>query len=253
MILSFPTSICFIGHFNFYKRLFSSDSDLALRRNSSRRKDLRRNLFFHLILSIVFGALMHFGYGLGLLVFNLTSIESFIASLLNFATLSAFIYFSLIRYSAVIGIQQAYFYFQESQERAFRLREVELKMLKMQLHPHSFFNTVNAIFALMYRSPKRTDRMIIQLGDLFRVALRKNKTQEVPLREELEILEAFLRIHQTLMSKKLQIESQTLDALVPNLIFQPLAENAIQHGLAPTIGCMKTANTCHSRNLGGVL
>jgi len=90
---------------------------------------------------------------------------------------------------------------------------------------------------LMYRSPKDADQMIIRLGDMFRVALKKDKTQEVSLREELEFLQAFLQIHQTLMGKRLQIESEiapeTLDALVPNFILQPLAENAIQHGLAP--------------------
>jgi sensor histidine kinase YesM len=198
---------------------------------------LWRSLLLHLFLSLIFGAIMHFGYSFGLLVFNLSSIESFRAGLSNFATLFAFIYSSLIRYAAVIGIQQAYFYFRESQERAFRLQQAELEMLKMQLHPHFFFNTLNAISALMYRSPKEADRMIIQLGDIFRIALRKDKTQEVLLKEELEFLQAFLQIHQTLMGKRLkiewEIEPQTLDALVPNLILQPIAENAIQHGLAP--------------------
>jgi sensor histidine kinase YesM len=107
----------------------------------------------------------------------------------------------------------------------------------MQLHPHFFFNTLNAISALMYRSPKEADRMITQLGDLFRVSLRKDKAQEIPLKEELEFLKAFLQIHQTLMGKRLQVEweveTETLDALVPNLLLQPLAENAIQHGIAP--------------------
>jgi LytS/YehU family sensor histidine kinase len=171
-----------------------------------------------------------------MLAFNLASFESIKVSVSNFATLFAFIYASLLRYSATIGIQQAYLYFRESQERAFHLKQAELEMLKMQLHPHFFFNTLNAISALMYRSPKEADRMITRLGDLFRLALRKDKTQEVPLKEELEFLQAFLQIHQTLMGKRLQIEwnvePQTLDALVPNLILQPLAENAIQHGVA---------------------
>ncbi|MDQ3714037.1 MAG: histidine kinase [Acidobacteriota bacterium] len=202
-----------------------------------RQPHLWRNLFFHLLFSIVLGAVLHVAYILVLIVFNLTSVESLSAGLLNFATLFAFIYSSLIRYPAVIGIQQAYFYFRESQERAFRLQQAELEMLKMQLHPHFFFNTLNAISALMYRSPKEADRMIVRLGDMFRVVLRKDKTQEVVLKEELEFLESFLQIHQILMGKRLKTEwriaPETLDALVPNLILQPLAENAIQHGLAP--------------------
>jgi LytS/YehU family sensor histidine kinase len=107
----------------------------------------------------------------------------------------------------------------------------------MQLHPHFFFNTLNAISALMYRSPKQADRMIVLLGDIFRFAIRKDKTQEISLKEELGLLQAFLQIHQTLMGKRLQIEweiePKTLNAMVPSLILQPLAENAIQHGLAP--------------------
>jgi two-component system LytT family sensor kinase len=144
---------------------------------------------------------------------------------------------SFIYYSGSLAVHQAVFYSRKYQERAFRLQQAELQMLKMQLHPHFFFNTLNAISALVYRSPKEANRMIMQLGDLFRVSFRKDKAEEVPLKEELDFLEAFLQIHQTLMGKRLQIkwdiQPETLDALVPNLILQPLAENAIQHGLAP--------------------
>jgi two-component system, LytTR family, sensor kinase len=117
------------------------------------------------------------------------------------------------------------------------LQQAELQVLKMQLHPHFFFNTLNALSALIYRSPKDADQMITQLGDLFRFALRKDKAQEISLAEELDFLKAFLQIHRTLMGKRLQvdwkIEPETLSALVPNLILQPLVENSIQHGLAP--------------------
>ena len=79
--------------------------------------------------------------------------------------------------------------------------------------------------------------MITQLGDLFRYALRKDKAQEISLTEELDFLQAFLQIHQTLMGKRLlvewKIEPETLSALVPHLILQPLVENSIRHGIAP--------------------
>lgn len=201
------------------------------------RQHLWRNLFFHSLLSIASGIIQHYGYSLGLLALNLTTPEAFRASLFNLPVLFNFISTSILRYAAVIGIQQAYLHFRESQERAFRLQQAELEVLKMQLHPHFFFNTLNAVSALMYRAPKEADRMIVQLGDIFRLALRKEKAQEVALKEELEFLQGFLQIHQTLMGKRLQvewrIEQETLDASVPNLILQPLAENAVQHGLAP--------------------
>lgn len=201
------------------------------------RRHLWRNLSLHLLFAIAAGAAQNFGYYLGLMALNLTTAENSRAGLFSLAAIFNFISASILRNAAIIGIQQAYLYFRESQERAFRLQQAELEMLKMQLHPHFFFNTLNAISALMYRSPKEADQMITQLGDLFRVSLKKDKAQEIPLKEELEFLESFLRIHQTLMGKRLRIEweiaPETLDALVPNLILQPLAENSIQHGLSP--------------------
>ncbi|HWT02826.1 MAG TPA: histidine kinase [Pyrinomonadaceae bacterium] len=201
------------------------------------RGHLWRNLIFHLLFSVASGVIQHFGYNLGLLGLGLASAESFRASLFSYTVLFNFISSSMVRYAAVIGIQHAYLYSREARERAFRLQQAELQALKVQLRPHFFFNTLNAISALIYRSPKEADRMITQLGDLFRFALREDKTQEIPLAEELDFLKGFLRIHQTLMGSRLQvgwkIEPETLRALVPNLLLQPLVENSIQHGLAP--------------------
>jgi sensor histidine kinase YesM len=201
------------------------------------RKHLRRNLFLHLVFSVAAGIVQHFGYNSGVLMFGLSTSETVRANFFNFALMLNFISSSMVRYATIIAIQQAYFYFQESQERAFRLQQAELEVLKMQMHPHFFFNTLNAISALVYRSPKDADRTITQLSDLFRISLKKDKAQEISLKEELEFLQAYLQIHQTLMGKRLEvlwkIQPETLDALVPNLILQPLVENAVQHGVAP--------------------
>lgn len=201
------------------------------------RPNLWRNVFIHLIVGVLIGLIRPVIENFGLWVLEAGNPETLQSELFRAATYIRSITGAIVTYPTVIGIQQAYLYFLESQARAFRLQQAELQMLKMQLHPHFFFNTLNAISALIHRSPKDADRMIVQLGDMFRNALKKDKTQEVSLKEELEFLEAFLQIHQTLMGKRLkiewEIESQTLDALVPNLLLQPLAENAIQHGLAP--------------------
>jgi signal transduction histidine kinase len=201
------------------------------------RRHLWRNLLLHLALGVFFGVFQHYGYHTGLGLLGLFSAKAVRDSLLNASLFFNFVSAAVVRYATVIAIQQAYLYFRESQERAFRLQQAELQVLKMQLHPHFFFNTLNALSALIYRSPKDADRMITQLGDLFRVALRKDRAQEVPLTEELDFLKAFLQIHQTLMGKRLQVEWQvepeTLSAVVPNLILQPLVENSIRHGLAP--------------------
>jgi two-component system, LytTR family, sensor kinase len=201
------------------------------------RRHLWRNLFLHLLFGFFFGVIQHYGYHAGLGLLGLLTAQSVKKSFVNLSLMFNFVSAAIIRYATVIAIQQAYLYFRESQERTFRLQEAELQVLKMQLHPHFFFNTLNALSALIYRSPKDADRMITQLGDLFRIALRKDKAQEISLAEELEFLKAFLQIHQTLMGNRLRvqwkIEPETLTALVPNLILQPLVENSIQHGIAP--------------------
>lgn len=201
------------------------------------RPNLWRNVFIHFLVGVLIGFVRPVIEHFGLWAFGLSSAETIQTDLLKTATYIRSVTGAIVTYPTVIGIQQAYIYFRESQERAFRLQQAELEMLKMQLRPHFFFNTLNAISALMYRSPKEADRMIVQLGDMFRVALKKDKAQEVSLKEELDFLRAFLQIHQILMGKRLkiewQIEPETLAASVPNLILQPLAENAIQHGVAP--------------------
>lgn len=201
------------------------------------RRHLWRNLFLHLIFGFLFGIIQHYGYHAGLGALGLFTVQTVQESLANLSLMFNFVSAAIVRYATVIAIQQAYLYFRESQERAFRLQQAELQMLKMQLHPHFFFNTLNALSALIYRSPKDADRMITQLGDLFRFTLRKDKAQEISLTEELDFLKAFLQIHRTLMGNRLevdwQVEPETLSALVPNLILQPLVENSIQHGLAP--------------------
>ncbi|MDQ3713130.1 MAG: histidine kinase [Acidobacteriota bacterium] len=201
------------------------------------RQHLWRNLLLHLLFSIAAGAVQHFGYASGLLALNLSTAEAFRAGLFNLAVLLNFISTSILRNAAILGIQQAYLYFRESQERAFRLQQAELEMLKAQLQPHFLFNALNAISALIHKSPKDADQTITQLSDLLRISLSNGKTQEVTLKVELEFLQAYLQIQQTLMKQRLEvswnIDPKTLDALIPNMILQPIAENSIKHGLAP--------------------
>ena len=120
------------------------------------------------------------------------------------------------------------------------LAKAELDALRGQLHPHFLFNTLNAISMLVRKGEGETAvRMINGLGELLRIALATAGEQEVPLRQELDFLERYLCLQQLRFPDRLRIEMrispETLEARVPSLVLQPLAENAVRHGIAPSI------------------
>jgi signal transduction histidine kinase len=117
-----------------------------------------------------------------------------------------------------------------------RLDRSELQALKLQLQPHFLFNTLNAITALLHRDPVRAERMVSGLSELLRVSLGSAGEQEVTLARELEVLRHYVDIQQVRFQDRLTVvidaPPEVDRALVPNLILQPLVENAIKHGLS---------------------
>jgi two-component system, LytTR family, sensor kinase len=152
----------------------------------------------------------------------------------------------MMTYWAIIGFWHATAYYRVAQNRALkasrletRLAEAQLQALQRQLHPHFLFNTLNAISALMHRDVEAADQMLARLSDLLRIALDMRGAQEVALKDELEFLQKYLEIEQARFGERLQvryeIEPETLDAQVPNLILQPLVENSVRHAVAVRI------------------
>ncbi len=150
----------------------------------------------------------------------------------------------LMTYLFLVGLAHALVYRRESERRALdaaqletRLVEARLQSLQRQLHPHFLFNTLNTIAGLIRTNVNLADQMIDQLGDLLRMALHSSEQQVVPLAQELEALRKYLDIEQTRLGPRLtvywQIDPAALDADVPNLLLQPLVENAVRHGVAP--------------------
>src|SRR6266545_2528313 len=120
------------------------------------------------------------------------------------------------------------------------LAQAELQALKMQLQPHFLFNTLNSISTLLDEDPEAADEMLARLGDFLRLTLESSGAQEVRLQEELEFLRCYLEIErvrfQDRLDVALEVAPETLDARVPNLILQPIVENAIRHGIVARTG-----------------
>jgi LytS/YehU family sensor histidine kinase len=120
------------------------------------------------------------------------------------------------------------------------LMEAQLQALKTQLHPHFLFNTLNAISVLIQKSPESAQKMLTRLSDLLRITLDNGGVQEVALKDELDFLDRYVQIQQVRfgdrLEVKMEIDSNALNANVPNLILQPLVENAIEHGVAKRSG-----------------
>ena len=149
----------------------------------------------------------------------------------------------MMTYAAIIAFSHAAGYFRQAQDRALRaahlearLAEAQLQALQRQLHPHFLFNTLNGISALMHRDVHAADRMLVRLSDLLRMALDRRSAQEGPLSDDLEVLAKYLEIEQARFGERLSVrydfDPETLDALVPNLLLQPLVENSVRHAIA---------------------
>ena len=148
-------------------------------------------------------------------------------------------------YATIAAIAYTFNYYRMFRARELRASQLEaqlggarLQMLRMQLQPHFLFNTLNAISALMHRDLAAAERMLARLADLLRLSLDEKAEPEISLRRELEVLEPYLEIERVRFSDRLSVAfdigAGTLEAAVPNLILQPLVENAVRHGLAPS-------------------
>jgi two-component sensor histidine kinase len=126
---------------------------------------------------------------------------------------------------------------EEREQLEARLARAQLQSLRLQLHPHFLFNTLNTINALIGTDRRAAERVISGLSELLRMSLSSASEQEVTLARELELLAHYIEIQQIRfqdrLSVRFQIDSEVRSALVPNLMLQPLVENAIRHGIAP--------------------
>ena len=208
-----------------------------------RRPRWAKSLAMHVLgmlgFSLVWATL---GMALGLALHRFPGEKPYALSYANWILIT--IPFGTLIYFGILGCVYAYGYFVEAQQReadaarlAAQLAEVRLGALRMQLNPHFLFNSLNAVLVLVRdRDTAAAARMLELISDVLRQVLQTDRPQQVPLADELRFVERYLAIEQVRFSDRLRvqwsIDDRARTALVPDLVMQPLVENAIRHGVA---------------------
>jgi two-component system LytT family sensor kinase len=149
-----------------------------------------------------------------------------------------------IVYFSIVGLEHAIRYFGETRERAIQMAQLEVQLartrlaaLQSQVNPHFLFNALNTI-AVRARAGDGagTARIVEQLSEILRRTLGQDQTHEVPLADELDVVQQYLAIEQARFPDRLRarfhVDGAVLGAAVPTLAVQHLAENAVRHGIA---------------------
>ena len=197
-------------------------------------KQFALSLIFAAIHSILVSAIRH--------VLGINIVGSVIEGALNLFVMQPGRNF--LTYAFIAMAYHAVAYHRAVRERDLRairlevdLAEAKLASIESRLRPHFLFNTLNTITALIRDDPAAAETMLGQLSDLLRASLRSDPGAEIQLAEELHLVEQYLAIQRVRFNDRLMIglraTEEAKQALVPQLILQPVVENAVRHGIAP--------------------
>ncbi len=209
-----------------------------------------RNICIHTIIALVVGAIHPYVF---VLVYSLATQPRWANIVVK--SMLPYVHFwymqdllmAVLAYAITAAATHAFVYYRSFQQGRLRAAHLEAQLananltaLKMQLHPHFLFNALHSISSLQMMDGAAAQKMTALLGDFLRMTLRDVHQQEVPLRQELEFLQRYLAIEQMRFGSRLRFSVEAapeiLDAAVPQLILQPIVENAVRHGIAP-YGC----------------
>ncbi len=142
---------------------------------------------------------------------------------------------SLLQVSAFVAVGIGWQLWRRGQLRERELQQAQLRALRSQLQPHFLFNTLHAIGVTATRDGATAARMTVLLGDLLRHSLRERRSPLVSLADEVELLQPYLQLQQLRFADRMRVQvdvpESLQDAMVPDLLLQPLVENALQHGI----------------------
>lgn len=132
------------------------------------------------------------------------------------------------------------------------VKEAELHALKSQINPHFLFNSLNSISSLTMTDPQRAQEMVINLSQLMRYSLKHDQKEKVSVKEEIENNKLYLNIEKVRFGSKLNpvfaIEEDCLNAEIPNMILQPLYENAIKYGVYEATETIDVITHCRMKD-----
>lgn len=229
--------------------LLGSSIWYSIRYNSLEEVTILRLILFHLVAaSILCGIWVYISYAI---------YKPFLGDTNNYLTnsLPSKVFLGYILYAVFLVFFYAVNYYQSLKEKIKKeseyktlIREAELQALKSQINPHFLFNSLNSISSLTVSDPEKAQEMVINLSGFMRYSLMHNEKEMVSFSRELENIKLYLSIEKIRFGKKLNAEfdisAHCLEAEIPNMILQPLFENAIKYGVYETTEQVTIKSTC---------
>ncbi len=217
--------------------------------NGIEEKDWLWNILFHLVAASILNAVWLYMGFIFVRMINDAHLEYL------YSALPSKILAGYLMYAVYVVFFYAVSYYNSLKEKIKKeaelktlIRDAELSALKSQINPHFLFNSLNSISSLTISNPEKAQEMVINLSMFMRYSLQHNQEEVVSMKEELDNIKLYLSIEKIRFGKKLEpvfdIEESCLQAKIPNMILQPIFENAIKYGVYEATSPVKIVIAC---------